>query len=439
MNSIREKAPLNIFEGRPHLWKAATNTGWIFGEKALRMAIGLLVGAWVARYLGPAQLGRLHYAASFVAIFMALSAMGLNAVVVRKLVGEPDEANTTLGSAFFLQLAAGVIAGILAVAVSLVYNRGDKVTILLVAILASTLIFKASEVIRYWFEAQVRSKYAVLAEGVAFTLASAVKLALILLGASLIAFGWALFFESVVVFVALIWIYRKTGGHFRAWRITAGGTSGLLHDAWPLILSSVFVSINMNADKIILMRATGAAELGLFTAANTLVSIWFFLPIAVGSSIAPRLTEMYIKDKYEYFANSRRAYAFFLAGSGLFAGLVSLLSKPILYLLFGPKFSGASLVLSIMIWGVVFVSQVSLRGRLLVIEKEQKYVPILIFCGVATNLLLLALLTPRYGITGAACAFVASWALNAFFFPFLIKRTRHHAKMAMGLPYSYED
>jgi len=30
------------------------NTSWLFAEKVLRMVVGLFVGVWVARYLGPA-------------------------------------------------------------------------------------------------------------------------------------------------------------------------------------------------------------------------------------------------------------------------------------------------------------------------------------------------------------------------------------------------
>lgn len=38
------------------------NTSWLFGEKILRMTVGLFVGVWVARYLGPEQFGlfRMH-------------------------------------------------------------------------------------------------------------------------------------------------------------------------------------------------------------------------------------------------------------------------------------------------------------------------------------------------------------------------------------------
>ena len=34
----------------------AANASWLMGEQLLRIIAGLLVGVWVARYLGPEQL-----------------------------------------------------------------------------------------------------------------------------------------------------------------------------------------------------------------------------------------------------------------------------------------------------------------------------------------------------------------------------------------------
>jgi hypothetical protein len=60
----------------------------MFGEQVLRMIAGLLVGIWVARYLGPEQFGVFSYATAFVAIFSAAAKLGLDGIVVRDLVKE---------------------------------------------------------------------------------------------------------------------------------------------------------------------------------------------------------------------------------------------------------------------------------------------------------------------------------------------------------------
>ena len=46
--------------------KYFANTSWLLGERVLRMVVSLLVGIYVARYLGPERFGLLSYALSFV-------------------------------------------------------------------------------------------------------------------------------------------------------------------------------------------------------------------------------------------------------------------------------------------------------------------------------------------------------------------------------------
>jgi len=60
-------------EGRQQLQKTIGNTGWLLCDRILRMVIGLTIGAWVARYLGPAQFGELAYVISFIAFFQVIT------------------------------------------------------------------------------------------------------------------------------------------------------------------------------------------------------------------------------------------------------------------------------------------------------------------------------------------------------------------------------
>ena len=64
-------------DGRHILQKVIANTGWLFLDQMLRMAVGLFVTVWVARYLGPEGFGILNYAIAFVALFSAFATMGV--------------------------------------------------------------------------------------------------------------------------------------------------------------------------------------------------------------------------------------------------------------------------------------------------------------------------------------------------------------------------
>jgi len=54
------------FFALPCFRKYFANTSWLLGERILRIPVSLLVGIYVARYLGPERFGLLSYALIFV-------------------------------------------------------------------------------------------------------------------------------------------------------------------------------------------------------------------------------------------------------------------------------------------------------------------------------------------------------------------------------------
>jgi len=90
--------------------KYFVNTSWLFAEKILRMGVGLFVGIWVARYLGPEKFGILNYSLSYVYLFSAIAGLGLRSILVRELVkSDTDKINKLLGTGFFLQLFSSIV------------------------------------------------------------------------------------------------------------------------------------------------------------------------------------------------------------------------------------------------------------------------------------------------------------------------------------------
>ncbi|MDO9241674.1 MAG: oligosaccharide flippase family protein, partial [Methylicorpusculum sp.] len=146
---------------RPNLLKIVDNIGWLFFDKILRMGVGLLVGVWVARYLGPEQFGMLNFATAFTSMFAAIAALGLPSIVVRDIVRDPDTKASTLGAAAMLQLIGGFIAYGLCMVAIFILRPEDALTKTLVAILGAVMLFKALDIAVYWFESQVQSKYTV--------------------------------------------------------------------------------------------------------------------------------------------------------------------------------------------------------------------------------------------------------------------------------------
>lgn len=196
---------------RPNLVKILDNIGWLFLDKVLRMGVGLLVGVWIARYLGPEQFGLLNFALAFTGLFAAISGMGLQGIVVRDIVRDPQGAPLTLGTAAVLMLIGGFVSYLLILAAIAYLRPDDPLARSIVAILGAIQLFKASEIAVYWFESQVQSKYTVWVQNGVFLVFAAVKVGLILSQASLTAFVWATLAEAAVVAVILLVVLAWRG------------------------------------------------------------------------------------------------------------------------------------------------------------------------------------------------------------------------------------
>ncbi len=71
------------------------------------MGIGLLLGVWVARYLGPVRFGLLSFALGVCQPVSPLASLGLDDIAVRNLARDPTIRDAALGTAFILKLLGG--------------------------------------------------------------------------------------------------------------------------------------------------------------------------------------------------------------------------------------------------------------------------------------------------------------------------------------------
>ena len=168
--------------------KYFVNTSWLFMEKLVRIVLGLFVGIWVARYLGPAKYGLLNYAQAFVGLFTPVATLGLNNIVIRDLVQNESKRDALLGTAFLVKLFGAIIVFFL-LAIAVNFTSNDTFTNVLVFIIASATLFQSSNVIDFYFQSQVLSKYAVYSHFISLLFSSIIKIYFILIQASLIWFA----------------------------------------------------------------------------------------------------------------------------------------------------------------------------------------------------------------------------------------------------------
>ena len=412
-------------ESRPNLVKILDNIGWLFFDKILRMGVGLIVGVWVARYLGPEQFGLFNFATAFVGMFGAIAGLGLQGVVVRDLVREPSSREEILGSAAVLQLIGGLVAYALVLATIFWLRPDDALAKTIVAILGSMMLFKASEVAVCWFESQVLSKFTVWVQNGTFLVFASVKVVLILKGAPLVAFAWVSMAEGLVVAMVMVIVLGLRGPRARQLRATVARAKSLLADSWPLLLSGMAVMIYLRIDQIMLGQMIGDEAVGIYSAATRISEIWYFLPMVIVASVFPAILEAKKRDEKLYYRRLQKLYNVMTFLSIIVALPMTFLSDLVLALLFGDRYAEAAPVLAIHIWAAIFVFLGVASSKWFISENRQVLGLQRTVLGAVVNIILNFLLIPSSGPIGAAFATVLANAMAAYFFDLVSKSTRH--------------
>lgn len=408
--------------GHEGIRRYGANTAWLMGEKVLRMFMGLFVGIWVARYLGPEQFGLLSYAQSFVFLFTAIATLGLDSIVVRELVKDNSQRNVLLGTAFTLKLIGSLcILPLLWLGVQ--FTSNDSYTNLLIFIVASGTIFQSFNVIDFYYQSSVLSKYVAFANTITLAISSIVKIVLILNEASLLAFAIVGVFDTVILALGLIYFYwQKTHHSLREWQFNKVVAKRLLADSWPLILSSVMISISMRVDQVMIKNMLSDTELGYYAAAVRVSEAWFFIPAIICGSIYPSIINSYKNSSKNSFNRRKMILYTSLTLVGIIvSAFVTTFSDFIILSLFGSKYSSSIEVLKIVVWVGVIVCFGSAWSLVQVIMNRQKFMMLFEIMSVSLNVIFNYFLIKRYGLNGAAFSTILSVLVAYFLYYILVK------------------
>jgi PST family polysaccharide transporter len=397
------------------------NSFWIMLDNIVRIGVGFFVGVWVARYLGPSQYGLWNYAISFVAIFSVIANPGFNDIVIRDVVRMSEKRGEVLGTSFFLRLVGASIASVLAIIIILILSHRDFLTTALVAVSAVGLIFQSFDVISLWFESRVKSQKSVTVRLIAFSVSSAIKVALILSHASLIYFALASIIELGLSAIGIILAYWHDKQSFRAWQFTIPYAKTMLRNCWPIMAAGALSMVYLRVDKILVGNLISDSALGNYSVGTMLTESLRFVAIAITASVFPAI--IYSKQQNEklYLHRLQMLYNFMILMAVVIAVPITIFAHQIIHLLYGDQFSQAATVLSIYIWTNVFMFSDFAASKWFYTENLQKFILYKDLAGAIVSLALDLILIPRIGVIGAAISGIISIMIVTYlgnlFFP----------------------
>ncbi len=370
----------------------------------LQQAIGFVSVFFVARLMGPRDLGVYSACLAFATMFMTFGDWGYGLAHVKK-VSERLDISRCVGTYVWIQVASTSAVVIIGTAVLFYGEHFLRMTLvpdsqygLFLIILLSVVIGNLTQVFQYTYAALVETakQWATLFSTRFVTVA--LKVVTAIFGLGVLFLGVSNLVGSIVGIAVAIFFFRgvKIGKfdkeYFKLYT----------RFAIPSFFIGFAAAISIQLDKVFLTWLSSTTQVGYYAAAQSLVMVFMFVDGMLVSLLLPTYSKMNsegdLKGISELSHKIERYTAIPLMGLGLF---VILFSDPLERVIFGSKFVESSSVVKILVINaIVLIFAQPYTSQLMGLNKIKLSAKISVIMLLA-NVALYLILVPKtlYGMT----------------------------------------
>lgn len=394
----------------------------LLANNLFMFAAAIVSGVMIARGLGPEGKGIYAIALLFPSLLASLGGMGLNTAAVFFLNREPAARGTVTGSVLAYSALSGAALSLLIVIFSrridAYFLNGAGVLFVLAAapipffyMLYETVysLFLAGRDIRSISSANAAKSFSHLA--IVFAL---------LLAGCLTAF-WAILSQAVAAAAALLMgaAALKAKGYFSGLSIERAAFGKLFSFGLRQHMGTAAQVLNYRADMFISAALLSPYQVGLYSVSLSMSELLWHLPNAAGQVLYPK-TAASAEDSHFFTADVAR-HVFYL--TLLPAAAVWLTAEPLTGLLFGKEFVPAAAPIKLLLPGAVLLGVSKVLGSHLSASGAPQHNSAASVLSLLSSVTLCLLLIPRWGLSGAAAATAASYAINLTVMAYYFRKT----------------
>ena len=401
------------------------NAVWLLLDKALRIILKFTTSIIVANYVGVDFYGELNYVISVNLLVFSLASFGLSGIVVREFIKSRYSKQEILSNSLSLRIFGSILSLIVLFIVTRFFHAFEVSTAHLLLIFALGYAFTSFDILDFWFQSKLNSKPATIVRMGSFVLISLSQIIAVYLETKFTTF--VAIMSSEYFLVALIYILLVAGSSDLriSLKVNLEIIQYLLKQSGPLIRSGIGAIIYLKIDVIMLKEMMGTEPVGVYAVAVQFSELWYFIPVALGSSFFPKMVEVSGTDAFE--KKTQGYIAIMILISLIIAIGVSLLGPYVIQQFYLPSYWQAGSVLLIHIWASIFIFIRQVFSKWLIACDLTKYSLHSQLFGALVNVVLNLIFIKSLGLYGAAMATLVSYASSSVFILFLTKDLRPFA------------
>lgn len=401
--------------------RVAKNTFALFIMQIVASILSFLLGIFIARNLGDIGLGKYSFAYTFVFFFAIFLDLGYNMLLIRDVSRDKSKVDKYVSNLLSFRLISSLIVFIFIIlTINLMGYPSDTKNI--VYLFAFYIILDSfSYIYKMTFRAFERMEYEAAISISSNILRVSLALVVIFLGYGLIVVGLVFIFSSIFDFLISTIICEKKFVRSRT-EFDFSFFKSTIKIALPLVMISIFSTIFVSADTVMLSILKGDAVVGWYNAAYNLVLGLRIIPQLFVSALFPTLSYYYVTSRKSIKVVYEKYFRYLLILGLPIALGATLLSEKIILFIYGSEFMNSIIALQILSWDILLIFLYTILGCFLVAIDRQNDMVIAILVTAIINVIINIILIPHFSYIGAAAATVVSETILLGYYFYLVSK-----------------
>ena len=384
--------------------KLIKNTLFLMVSNYMGMLGSAVLTIALARYLGAHGLGVFSTVFTFVFFGSLLSTFGLPPIIVRNVAKDKLLAPTYFINGLFLMVSFALLSWIAISVVAFLIDYPAKVRLLIILGSCSLVTGAIGNVSSAMFRSFEKMEIPSLAGSGMAILSSGIGITMLWRGLGLFPLVFLIVVTGGLSSTLLLILVKK---HLKIYikRTDPKLCVTLLKQSFPLALIMALNTITRRVDILMLSAMQGLTPVGLYSAAVKFINFVSVPAESFGQALLPRMSSHLAISVDASGRTYEKSVRFYLLISLPIAVISFLYAGEIIHLLFGEEYvlGGSATALRILICAFLFNMASGPAGVIILSsgERLKKFVP---FAAAITifNIVLNALLIPKYGFSGAS-------------------------------------
>lgn len=402
--------------------KYLLNLLWMLADRILMLIFQLYVFAAIKRLYDLDTLGAWSTVNNLSQLLISVFMLGIDLIVIKKIVEKKNDVGKEIGSAILVQiLGAGVYAILFYCIIIYQYLHIERVMLFYWVFVISNFFSIFAKSIFWHYSATLESKFRAITIISSVAISFSIMFLITKKFPELIFYSFAIYY--IIQFFLSVLIYFIFFKQSSFWKFSIESSKDYLKVGSKLIISTLSVAIFVQADTLMLEKLAGISEVGVFSAAVRVSSIWFVAAGIIASAFFPKIVALKDNSQDSLFLLKWMTGCVLLISISA-AIFVSLFGVYILNFLYGDGMSASAHVLSIHIWSGIFIFMGAFSSKWLYAHNEINLEIYKTVIAAIFNIVANIFIIPIHGAVGASYVSLISYLIaNVLFFGF-VKRTR---------------